>query len=301
MKSAFFVVALLFCVSDFSRRNGVCSGFSTRWTRQGVAPLIVRRRVPPAIARRLPSSARVADGPRNGGGGPTRLDIAAALESIKRAADMPNTGPYGRSSTMPGPQPGSAVVESPVCPDALVQACAAAAACYDQYCGTDGTIADVPQCPADVSPACDNCYPYSRCGDDSGHFIMGPESPSCYTVYQGCRPGAGCYAHSTGACDEVTGEFTAGAPAYCAGNYHATCQQCFPNSKCSNQYYKGPPDLPDCDVFDGIERCWKTYVPATLSDPPKLVMDVHGFTLDADVQVRTRYLLFTLSAEPEIL
>ena len=175
------------------------------------------------------------------------------------------------------PRDSNFLVDTPdwgICPPTTAAQCKPYSVCYNHgsaeaLCGDEDTIADVPQCKG-ASPICDACYPYSRCGDDSGHVPgYNPENFGCYDWYSSiCPRWAKCYSHTEG-CDETTRKFK--DQNVCEGSYNShgvNCEVCFPNSKCSSSYYEGPVQLTNCDVFDGLKRCWKTYVPDNVRSQP---------------------------------
>jgi len=152
--------------------------------------------------------------------------------------------PNSRCGTLGVEEDGSSTfVESDSCPPEFAL-CADAAPCYDHtlgLCAEDGTISE-PSCAAAV-PACNSCFPNSRCGtlgtegdsstssatdetpDESGVFIS---SESCSPeLSSGCAEAAPCFDHSIGLCGEdgsISSPDCTEAAQFCGS--------CFPNSRC---------------------------------------------------------------------
>jgi hypothetical protein len=145
------------------------------------------------------------------------------------------------------PDESGVFVESDVC-TAGFAGCADAAPCYDHsmgVCGEDGVITS-PDC-APAAPACNACFPNSRCGglatatessgeDEGGLFV---ESEACPAAFAGCADAAICFS------SEFCGEDGVNSLPDCAEALQS-CAVCFPNSRCSGGEVAAPsaPSVP---------------------------------------------------------
>ncbi len=159
------------------------------------------------------------------------IQVKAQLEAIKNHT-LPRDGIYDDDELCPDWRDtdggdynaGSAIADG--CP---YSDCEKVATCYDnsnRACDNGEFV--IPACEA-ISPLCDSCFPYSKCGAYNDNSTAYVESGKCGSNLLECRDNSSCFDHRGGIC-AFDGEILTEE----CKEVIKSCKSCYPYSRCGS-------------------------------------------------------------------